>query len=56
MVEVAMQKMAADHPDLSFVLAPGDLVGHAISLNIEDKSLTEKEIKTSYAQLMQVHR
>jgi len=55
MVEVAMQKMAADHPDLSFVLAPGDLVGHAISLNIE-KSLTEKEIKTSYDQLMQVHR
>ena len=57
MVEVAMQKMAADHPDVRFLLAPGDLVGHAISLDLKhDEGLSEEESDQRYAQLMQTHR
>ena len=36
MVEIAMQKMVADHPDISFLLAPGDLVGHDIPIDLDD--------------------
>ena len=41
MVEVAMQKMAADHPDIKFMLAPGDLIGHGITVDLKyDAKLT----------------
>ena len=32
MVERAFQKMAADNPDLDYILIPGDYVGHSIGI------------------------
>ena len=31
MIDIAMQKMSTDHPDLDVILVPGDYVGHSIS-------------------------
>ena len=31
MIDIAMQKMSTDHPDLNVILVPGDYVGHSIS-------------------------
>ena len=57
MVDVAMQKMAADHPDIRFLLAPGDLIGHDIPIDLkDDEGITDKESDQRYAQLMETHR
>ena len=47
--------MAADHPDLSFMLAPGDLIGHGYTIS-DYETLTDEEIEIRYAELMNVHR
>ena len=47
MVDVAMQKMKADNPDIDFILVPGDLVGHAISVDLDDK-LTPLQVWARY--------
>ena len=39
-IEVLMQKMKADHPDIDIMLVPGDLAGHSViggSWNIKTK-------------------
>lgn len=45
MVEAAFEKMAYDNEDLDFVLVPGDLIGHGISLDLKyDKDLKPVQV------------
>ena len=40
-----MQKMAMDHPDLKFLLAPGDFIGHQIPIDLDrEKDLTDEQV------------
>ena len=49
MLESAMQKLAMDHPDLKFLLAPGDLIGHEISIDLDkEKDLTDEQVQDRY--------
>jgi len=34
MVDIAMQKMKADNPDLDLILVPGDLIGHVVAVDL----------------------
>jgi len=45
MVEAAFEKMAYDNPDLDFVLVPGDLIGHGISLDYDKRLQPVQEQK-----------
>ena len=52
MVERAFQKMAADNPDLSVILVPGDYVGHGISNNLT--GVTFKQVQDNLQTLKKV--
>ncbi len=57
MVDIAMQKMKADNPNLDLILVPGDLIGHGISLELEgDQGLTPAQIDERYKKLLDTHR
>lgn len=57
LVETAFQKMNADHDQIDFILVPGDLIGHSISLDLSEVSeMTELEQEKRYMQLLQTHR
>ena len=42
MVVTAFDKMAADHPDLDFILMPGDMIGHEISQEFDTTDSLER--------------
>ena len=43
MVERAFQKMSTENPDINFILVPGDFVGHELTLDPDDTSMSEKD-------------
>ena len=56
LVETAMKHMSQNNPDLDFILVPGDLVGHSISIDQKDDAgLTHEQRQERYKQLMDVH-
>ena len=51
-----MKHMSQNNPDLDFILVPGDLVGHSISIDQKDDAdLTHEQRQERYKQLMDVH-
>lgn len=44
-----MEKLAHQDPDLDFILVPGDLIGHSITIDpVKESDLTDLEVAERY--------